>query len=102
MAVARCRAGRAREQRAEACSEAAALLKHGGDRGLRDVPFPNMAGIRAEEAPHSQPGGNLGQLPALRPRLAIREALAARFPRGNGSAVGTRAGDAGPRLVAWR
>lgn len=50
------------------------------------LPFPNMAAgpgghPRAEEAPLPNLAGTSAGLPALRPRLAFREARAARIPR---------------------
>lgn len=73
-----------RETREAYCKEAT-LLKHGGDGGLRDVPFPNMAarprGHQHGGSAPSQHGGNLARLPALLPPppLAVGEARAARF-----------------------
>lgn len=59
-----------RETREAYCKEAT-LLKHGGDGGLRDVPFPNMAarprGHQHGGSAPSQHGGNLARLPALLP-----------------------------------
>lgn len=78
-----------RETREAYCKEAT-LLKHGGDGGLRDVPFPNMAarprGHQHGGSAPSQHGGNLARLPALLPPPA-RGRGGARRPLSTGTST---------------